>query len=268
MNFLKKIFNHINRDKDIILDCYTYLPYVYETAKINYAYKYIPDWWKNTPKFTTETNEASIKNCLGIKEYYKTGIVIPAWFGLQLKIYPLNHPEGITYSYKSSTEHFKDISHSTSQFPLFAGKNKINFKIESPWLIKCNELINFTWTHPLYNLSHATDKNFDLMPAVINFRHQYDSNINYIITQENDVEKTIEIEPLSPLVIMHPMSNKRISFRYHLVTKEEWNHHNNLHYYIFRNTAEEVASGYQNKKKLQKKIENINCPYSGDTKCH
>lgn len=268
MKLFKKIFN--NND-DIILDCYTYLPYVYETAKINHAYKHIPDWWKNTPKFTTETVEtsesvATIKNCLGIKEYYKTGIVIPAWFSLRLKTYPLDSLDEIAYYYESSSEYFRDMSHSKIQYSLLAEKNKINFKIESPWFIKCNEFVNFTWTHPFYNLSNITDKNFDLMPAVINFKYQHDTNINYIITLEKDVEKFLEIDPLTPLVIMHPMSNRGVSFRHHLVSKEEWYQINQLNYYIFGNTAKDESNKYQNKKKLTEKIETIKCPYKGDHK--
>ena len=244
MNFIKKLFK---KEDDIVLDCYTYLPYVYETAKINYAYKYIPDWWKKTPKITTDTNEASIKNCLGLKEYFKTGIVIPAWFGLQLKIHPLNHPEKMTYSYQSSTDHFKDISHSISQFSLFADHNKVNFKMHSPWLIKCEEPINFVWSHPLYSLSTQTDKNFDIMPAVVNYKYQHDTNINAVITQEEDHEKYLEIEPLNPLIIMHPMSDRRVKFRYHLVSQEEWFQKNSIQYYVFDNTAEEISRFYQNK---------------------
>lgn len=265
MHFLKKLFRKKDEEA-IFLDCYTYLPYVYENAKINYAYKHIPDWWKNTPKFNKDKSEATIKNCLGLKEYFRTGIVIPAWFGLQLKIHPLNDPEGITYSYKSSTDYFKDISHSENQFSLLAEKNKINFKMHSPWFIKCKESVNFIWSHPLYNLSKHTEKNFDIMPGVVNYKYQYDTNINAIITLENDVEKFLEIEPLTPLVMIHPLTDRKIKFRYHLVSEEEWFQQNSIQYFLFDNTGEEISRLYQNKVKLKNKLDSIECPYNRDKK--
>lgn len=260
MNFLKNLFK--KKEDEIILDCYTYLPYVYETAKINYAYKFIPDWWKNTPKFTSDNTDASIKNCLGLKEYFRKGIVIPSWFGLQLKIHPLNHLEGMTYSYQSSTSYFKDISHSTEQFSLLASNNKVNFKIHSPWLIKSNDTTNFIWSHPLYHLNKFTDSNFDVMPAVVNYKYQHDTHINTIITQEEDTESFIEIEPLTPLVMIHPLSDKKIKFRYHLLSEEEWYQKNSTEYYMFSNTARETSNFYRNKKNLKEKIESIECPHS------
>ena len=58
------------KDDDIILDCYTYNPYAYNFAKINYGYHYIPEWWKKTPKNKGSGND-TIKNCPAIVEYYK-----------------------------------------------------------------------------------------------------------------------------------------------------------------------------------------------------
>ena len=267
MNFFKNIFKP--KEDDIILDCYTYLTYVYETAKIDHAYKFIPTWWKDTPKFINNKSEASIKNCLALKEYFKTGIVIPAWFGLQLKIHPLNQPEGMTYSYQASTSYFKDISHPMSQYSLFAEHNKVNFKMHSPWMIKCQEPINFVWSHPLYSLSKLSDKNFDIMPAVVNYKYQHDTNINAILTQEKETETNLEIEPLSPLVMIHPMSDRRVTFRYHLVSEEEWYQKNSIQQYVFDNTVDDVSKMYQNKKKIKNKIDNIDniqCPFHGEKK--
>ena len=266
MNFFKNIFK--TKEEHIILDCYTYLPYVYETAKIDHAYKFIPNWWKDTPKFINKS-DASIKNCLALKEYFKTGIVIPAWFGLQLKIHPLNHPEEMTYSYQASTNYFEDISHPIAQYSLFAEHNKVNFKMHSPWMIKCQEPINFVWSHPLYNLSKLSGKNFDVMPAVVNYKYQHDTNINAILTQEKEAETNLEIEPLSPLVMIHPMSDRRVTFRYHLVTKEEWYQKNSTQHYVFDNTAEDISNMYQNKKRVKnkmEKIDNTECPFHGGKK--
>jgi len=63
MNFFKNIFK--TKEEHIILDCYTYLPYVYETAKIDHAYKFIPNWWKDTPKFINKSDADLAKKVRG-----------------------------------------------------------------------------------------------------------------------------------------------------------------------------------------------------------
>ena len=81
------MFFRKKKNDDIILDCYTYNPYAYNFAKINYGYHYIPEWWKKTPKIV-EKRIATIKNCPAFVEYYTKGIVLPMWCELIIQIKP------------------------------------------------------------------------------------------------------------------------------------------------------------------------------------
>ena len=69
------IWNWRKKNDDVILDCYTYNPYVYNFAKINYGYHFLPEWWKKTPKNRGSGND-TIKNCPAIVEYYKKSIAL------------------------------------------------------------------------------------------------------------------------------------------------------------------------------------------------
>ena len=62
---------------------------VYNNAKINYATKFMPDWFKKTPNEVLLKNGdtvGSIKNCHGLTEMYRTAIVIPCWTDFTLEI--------------------------------------------------------------------------------------------------------------------------------------------------------------------------------------
>lgn len=254
------MFFNKRKKNELFLDCYTYLPYVYETAKINHAVKYIPDWWKNTPKYEESENQATIKNCVALKDYFKTGIVIPSWFSLSLTIHSQDFEREESFSFDSSTNHFEEISHPKCQYSLLAGKNKINFKIKSPWLIYCKEPINFVWSHPLYNMVKMTDKNFDIMPAVVNYKYQNATNINAIITKEENDLQMIKIEPLNPLVMMHPMTERKVNLRHHLVSEEEWKQRLDLVSEFIHPFLDNRL--YENRKRIIDKIDSIECPFS------
>ena len=136
------------KDDDIILDCYTYNPYAYNFAKINYGHHYIPEWWKNTPK-VVEKN-ATIKNCPAFVEYYKKGIVLPMWCEVELQIKLKG--DGL-YTWKSAQKEFSILHHEQEQFEGFTKEDGHNLKIMSPWFIKCKEEIDFTFSE-VTNLFH------------------------------------------------------------------------------------------------------------------
>lgn len=261
MNFFKNIFSKKEKD-EVVLRCYTYLPYVYETAPIDYSRKFVPEWWKKTPKINNKEN-ATIKNCLGLIDYFKTGIVIPSWFGFRMAIHPKNDPENRAYSYSTTNNDFEDISHGQDQFELFANNEKVNLKIFTPWYFECDEPINFIWSDPFYHLGNHV-KNMNLMPAVVNYKYQHDTNINFILTKDEDRDVYIDIPALTPLVMLHPLTDKKIKIENHLLSsKEEWSAKNATQFLIFNNSPEDTSKMYKNKIKLTNQIDsrNSSCPF-------
>ncbi len=241
------------RDDDIILDCYTHNSYAYNFAKINYGSHYIPDWWKTTQR--TAGDSLTIKNCPAIIDYYKKGIVLPMWCEVEIIINQKGSEN--LFTWKSAQKEFNITEHAQSQLKGFAKEDGHNLKIMSPWFIKCREDINFTFTQPVWS-QRDTIFNFVLTPGVLSFKSQMDCNLNYFYKQ-TDKKQVINIDPLTPMAIMHPMSDRKIKLNHHLITSRDkdgnptFGHFSNG-LFLYRHPEKLL---FRTKKKLFEKIDKI-----------
>jgi hypothetical protein len=246
------------KKSEVVLDCFTHLPYVYDCAKINYANKFMPAWWKNTPE--SNNDNPTIKHCAGLIDFYKTGIVLPSWFEMELTIAKLGQEKWCDWE-SSNTDVDTSSSHTPDQFEGFAEVDGTNLKLTSPWLFKTKEDINFTWTQPTWSMRELLG-NITVLPATINFKYQHVTNINLFVINKEQAQQC-RIKPLMPLAILHPLTDKKITIKNHLVSKDEWERHLGVGKLILKRYPKEWISFYKTKKDLHKKIENINkCPYN------
>ncbi len=256
-----KFKNFFIKEKEIVLECFTYLNHAYDYAKIDYAHKYVPDWWKKTPGQLPElTKGATIKHCTGLIDYYKKGIVIPSWFEFELSVAPIGgFPE---WEWRSSNSDL-DTSHShvQLQFMGFAGQHGHNIKIVSPWALRTKEEVYFTWTEPLWNMVDYKNT-IKILPAVVNYKYNHASEINLFIEQK-DFPQRCTIPALNPLVIMHPLTERPIKLVHHNVTKDEYARLFGIDKMIMRDTSHDSSQIYNRKKKLHQKIEEreSGCPF-------
>lgn len=253
------MFSIFQKKKEILLDCFTFLPTAYDYAPINYGIKYMPEWWKDTPKI--DGDSITVKNCNALTEYYKTGIVIPSWFEVDLKIHKKNDPDDLYFTWSASNGDFiTNESHPKSQYKGFSKNEGFNIKIKSPWLLKCKEDIKFNWTQPTWNMRDYM-KYIHILPGVVDYKYQHYTNINMFAFNE-EFEKHINIPPITPLVILHPMSDRKIKIKNHLVDKKEWNRITGVEDLIITDTDEQTISQYRKKKKIIDKVEQQGCPYA------
>jgi hypothetical protein len=256
------MFNFFIKKSEIVLDCFTHNHSAYENAKIDYAYKYMPEWWRKTPRINESTDQATIKNCVAFIDFYTKGICIPSWFEFEMKINKLDNPDNIWYQWQASDETFSaSNSHQPSQFINFSENDGKNFKINSPWLFKEKDDVKFVWSQPTWSLKSIIF-NAAILPGVISFKHQHATNINFFISNRT-YEQEFSIQPLTPLVILHPMSDKKVKIVNHLISKEEWNNKmNNLNTMVLGTTTEKITKAYNTKVNLSEKIENVKkCPF-------
>lgn len=248
------MFNIFKKKKKIVLDCFTHLSYAYDYAKIDKAIKFVPDWWKSTPKFVENNSKPTVKNCPGFVDFYKNGIVIPSWFELEVTVFEKGYKNN--YEWNSSNTDFKtDESHDHYQFAKFAQDDGHNFKITSPWAFKTKENINFTWTQPTWSIRNLLS-NFILLPATVNYKYQHGTNINYFVLNTAE-RKTFRILPLTPLVIIHAQSEQDIIIKNHLVSEKEYQRIFGVNNLILTRTREEIAGMYSKKIEINNKIERI-----------
>lgn len=254
------MINIFKKPSKIVVDCFCVLDYVYDYTPIDHGTKFYPEWWKDTPSTCQNGNNLTIKNCVGLIEFYKKSIIIPSWFEMDLTVYSKNDPEKRYYSYESSNQHTVDKqSHHSSQFEKYALSDGSNMKLESPWCIRTPESLSWTWTQPTWNLRKDL-QNFVILPAVMNFKYQHSTNINFFLINENNEKRTI-IKPNTPLVALHPMTDKEIEIKRHLVGEKEFRRLMNIDNLFLRRDAKENAKIYSQKKNF---IDRMGCPINHD----
>jgi hypothetical protein len=252
---------HFFKKKKIVLDCFTTVPAVYDNCKIDYGSKYYPEWWKDTPKVLNEFN--TIKSCRAFIDYYKRGIVIPSWFEADVTLFERGNIENKWFTMKYSND-YVDLSqsHDSVQFLNFARDTGRNIKIKSPWAFKCNKDIGFSWTQPTWSMRDIF-KHFSLLPSVMNFKYQHHTHINFYIQLE-DSPVTVTIPPLTPLVMLHPLTEEKVEIKNHLVDEKEFHRIFSKEELLLHRNLDDESKEFQRKKALTHKLEEINqCPFKG-----
>lgn len=244
----------LSNKKEIVLDCYTYDWHCFTNAKIDHAIKFIPDWWRSTNK--VNENRATIKSCPGFIDYYKKGIVIPSWTEIDITIHKQGSDQAL--SWQSGNKNFSTInSHNQCQFDGFAKTNGHNLKIESPWIVYSKSEVKFLSSQPVWN-NRDWSQILTSLPGILNFKMQHSTNINYFFTID-DKEKSFRIEPLTPLMLLHPMTEKKIVLRHHLIEKQRWEDMlQDKSNFFLRSKMSDIGNVYKKISKITKKIEEIN----------
>jgi hypothetical protein len=208
------------KEEPIFLDCYTASHFAYNYAKIDRARRYLPEWWKSQTRVSAKGHK-TIKYCSAVADYYATGIVIPLWGEVEIVVHPLGH-EGSVYTWRSSNEDF-DLhsgSHVKAQWGEFGNDNLYNVKFSSPWIVKTRDPVHFAWTQPTWSQPDTFNR-LTLLPGAVQFKTQTGTDINYMVEQGADEQK-IRLAPLTPLAILHPMTERKVQLRHHLISLEKY----------------------------------------------
>ena len=251
------------KEDPIFLDCYTYSRHAYNHAKVDYARRYIPEWWKAEKKFFAERK--TIKHCRGMLDYYSKGIVIPLWGELELTVHPLGHDEGV-YSWVSSNEDFDVHTHDKVQWTGFGSDNLCNVKFISPWAFKTREAVSFAWSQPTWS-QPDTFNGLTALPGVVEYKTQTVTHINCVVEQREE-SQTFSLAPLTPMAILHPLTERKVELRHHLVSMDSYERIARRGGGMLLNTDEgdvmspEGAGVPARKKAFWKKADELNtCPF-------
>jgi hypothetical protein len=211
------------RKKRLVVDCFTYNKAAYEVFKIDYAKKFIPDWWKKLPvalpreNHPTDMTQTTMKGCPGFIDYYRTGIIIPLWTDALIEVGPI----GSTFLRVA----FADQTTDAKQHPeeqrgdFLPDKEYCQIKFDSPWLFKTKEQINWIMMKPFWNYKNPTE--FIAATGCLNFHYQHSTNINIFIPrkpQTNIINLTAGI----PMAHIIPQTDRKIELRHHLLDKYQY----------------------------------------------
>ena len=232
--------------KELVVDafCSESFAHAYKETPIEYAYKFYPKWWKDLEyskfNFDKMIRIQTMKNCTGLIDHYKHGLIIPLWCDLAIKI---NENGEYYYQYQFS-DNVSKIKHHDYKQRIDFYKNYINLKIESPWKLKTKEKINFVAIEPFWNNDNIKDIVFT--SGTLNFNDQNATHMQLLIEQKN---QNIMIPFKQPMMHLIPMSEKKIVLKKHLISDKEYLDR-------FLNYTDSTFLGKYQKRRVYKK-----CPF-------
>jgi hypothetical protein len=211
------------KPKIIHIDCFTTESYVYTLSPIEYSTKFYPEWWKALPKtfsyhIPDTPNDVSIsagtmKSCEGFINFFQNSLTIPLWTDMFIKvddkkrIYDVIFSDGIT----------KSGAHPIGQMGrLIDPEETGHIKIDSPWIFRCKEDVQWAWVQHTWNFTPVDLIN--IPPAIIDYKYQNGTNINLFISMK---KKEYYIEHGQPMVNIFPLSERKLKFHNHLIDINE-----------------------------------------------
>jgi hypothetical protein len=221
---IKWLKNKLSKPDEVVLYCYTNRPDVFYNYPVVKSAYMIPEWFKRLPSKTkVDTDklefEFSMKSCAGFTGLFKKGVMMPFWSDLA---FTAESKDGVTGSYKwrfadgmTSAEY-----HAESQRGEYLpAKEYCHLKIESPWVLHCEEDVDWLWQQPVWNQDHPEHKL--TLPAVVNYSRISDTNVNIMVPrQSNDI---FTIFPAGePIVQLIPLTERPVRVVCELVTDDQW----------------------------------------------
>lgn len=214
------------RKKTIVIDCFTNRADVYEYSKIDYANKFLPKWWKETPVKTQLSffPEPTIRTCAGFTSLYKEGLIIPMWSDLAIHIAPIGQT---SFKWQFSDKQSTASTHSEAQRGNYLPeKEYVHIKIDSPWMLKSNKMVKWIWMQPSWNFDNFSK--IHIPPGIIEYKYQHGTNINMFIKREVE-ESVVNINFGQPMAHIIPEADVNIELKHHLVSNEEYDKLYQLH---------------------------------------
>ena len=220
--------------KVIVVDLYTDDPVTLELFKIQPTINYLPNWWKGSvkqPLNQAKTPHATLKTCQGLKDYFGTGYVIPAWSDLRLTIDDKQEYSWVYSDGKSNAE-----VHGSEQWHNFRDPRDFgHLKLDPPWAIHCSESIKWLFLPLYWQGSEGLDPFFEVLHGVVDYNEIHSSSINMMFKTDKPAVKVIEHG--TPLVYLVPITERPIEIRYHLVNREKLQELKSFSHFSFINSV-------------------------------
>lgn len=246
--------------KKLIIKAYTFKPSAYEFFTVAKAHHFYPEWWKKLPTFHEKMiNELNLKlptmkNCTGIIDIYKKGIIVPLWSDLQFRVVEKNQwVAGFSdHSTNQPTSHPRyQLGENNTEF-----NNCVHVKIDAPWLfVDVNKTgVSFLQQGCFWN-NIPTQRLFQVCPGVLNYKFQHSVNINAFLTSNNPEEFVILAN--TPILQMIPLCERELELQVELISYQDWSKIND------KQAATCFYDKYERLKKIaMQKESQSKCPFS------
>jgi hypothetical protein len=247
------MFSFFTRRKKIVIDCFTASPNAHDLFPIDKANKFYPDWWKRLPsKYATETagglpiDHGTMKSCVGFKNLYSYGFVIPLWSDLKLQ----THGQNYTFQFADNTSQigFHSLDQLGTGFSQYT-----HIKLISPWRIKEKSGVNFLYTGTPWN--YPSDlMTQETLPGIVEYKYQHTSNVNMLLKKG----QMYDFPAGKAMAHIVPMTEHDVEIKLHLVGP------NDLMRVMNNNSFPFFVNGYMESRRIRKNKEDsktsIICP--------
>lgn len=183
--------------------------------------KYLKNSYKH---FDVESNSnydvGTAKLCPGIRNYMTDGIHFKLWTQIKVRIHPNGFAENLPQSIASSYAPF--VQHTPQQYEYIYPENKTAFKINNPWIVKCNKNIKFLFAESHYSTTFFRENNLVIAPGLIDFKYQNSVNV-HVIAEKRKEPYEIIIPYGTPLFTLYPITESPIKFRCEKVSQDKFN---------------------------------------------
>jgi len=201
------------KSRQIIVDCFTSRPDVFEFAKPDKATNFFPKWWKEL-----NANEVNMKGCAGFIDLFSNSFCFPMWSDLSVEIGAAGSEQ---YIWQFADETSIAISHNKEQWGDFLTADYQHLKLENPWALRSKDKCNFYFSQPVYNGIGINEQDgIVILPGIINFKYQSSLNIN-ILFKRGIEPNNFMFDFGMPIGSITPMTERKVKLKYHLVTIEE-----------------------------------------------
>ena len=210
------------KPKTTVLDIFTDDPFVYEHAKIDWAVKYYPEWWKKLPILHPSDGLPTLKSCRGFTRLHKKSLVIPMWRNLKLDIED-NTVRQFKWNFFTALLPYTTTgpllsSHHSEQYQGFVNEDYQHIKLSAPWWVRCNKFVEFMYSDPVWSRPNIND--FTVLPGVVDYKYQPTTNVNIMFKYE-DKAREIVLHVGDPIAMLTPLTGERIKLKHHLIDTKE-----------------------------------------------
>jgi hypothetical protein len=120
----------------------------------------------------------------------------------------------------------------------------------SPWLIECDEPVEFMCVEPTWTMV-STDE-VTVLPGILDYKYQHATNINMLLKRK-DADYKLMFELNTPMMQLVPLDNRPVELKIHF-DPQEYNKKCRLH------TPLKSFNWYHTNKKLLQQQEK-RCPF-------
>jgi hypothetical protein len=210
------------KPKKIVVDCFTHHPMVAEKYDIRRSSKSVPDWWKglkHSVELATphgiDRPSPTMKSCLGFLNLFQQSWTLPLWTDLILSV---KADGSYNYLFPHAMEPDAVVSHPAYQYG-FSMADKVHVKLSPPWTIWEKTGVSFGFFGADWSLINDLPS-VRVVPGIVDYKDQHGIAVNFFVDKK---EANINFVAGTPLAYVVPLTEKRVEFKTHVVTIEEWN---------------------------------------------